>query len=177
MATWTVLAAALLAAAAGPASAQQYIRDEIRVNMRAGPGLQFKILRTLVSGEAVTQLGTQEDWIRIRMADGDEGWVPGGYVVEEAPASVALPSMQAKLASTRARIEELDRQLAGQTEAITELDTLRERNDYLEVENSRLSFSSTWKNMATGAGVVLAGILIGFMIPRGTGASRSKLKL
>jgi SH3 domain protein len=166
---------ALLAAAA-PAAAGEYIRDELRVNMRAGPGLQYKILKMLSSGEEVTRLASNEEWVQVRTSGGKVGWLPLGYLSKTPPPSVALPEVQAKLTQAQTRIEELDSKLATQTSAITELDELRRRNEELEVENQRLSFSATWKNLATGAAIIALGALIGLSIPRG-GASRSRLKL
>ncbi len=167
------LAAALLLAA--PAAAD-FISDQLNLDMRAGPGLQFKILRFLKSGDAVTRLSRDGDWSRIRTSEGKVGWVLSSFITSEPPASIVLPEVQARLEQSRSRIDELDRKLAEQTQAIAELEKLRERNEQLETENQRLSFSSTWKAMATGATIIAIGAIIGLAIPRGGGA-RSRLKL
>jgi hypothetical protein len=46
----------------------------------------------------------------------------------------------------------------------------------LEVDASNASANARWKALTAGAGIVLVGILIGLIAPRG-GGTRSKLKL
>ncbi len=161
---------------AAQADARSYIRDEIRVNMRAGPGLQYKIIELLTSGDPVRNLGTEQEWTRVRSAAGKEGWVPKGYVTNEPPPSVALPGVQAKLTQATSKIDELTKKLATQATAIQELDELRSSNQELLSEVNELTWSSGWKSMATGAAVIVLGMVIGLLIPRGSGA-RNRLKL
>jgi len=169
-----LIALAPFLALAVPAAAQtQYVRDELRVNMRTGPGNQYRITRVLVSGDAVTHLAENDGWVQIRAADGEEGWVPSGYVGAATPASVSLPRAEAKLAQAQARVEELEGRLGSQTDAITELETLRARNLELETENIQLVGSARWKSLGIGALIAAAGVALGAMWPRG-GASRAR---
>jgi len=158
------------------AARADYVRDEVYVHLRAGPGLQYKILKMLKSGDTVKRLSETDEWIQAQTTEGQTGWLPTGYLSAEPPPSVALPQVQAQLAQAQTRAEELDKKIADQSKAIGELDALRQRNAELENENARLSVAATWKNMATGVGIMLLGALIGLVIPRG-GASRTRLKL
>jgi SH3 domain protein len=158
------------------AARADYVRDEVYIHLRAGPGLQYKILKMLKSGEVVTRLSETDEWIQARTSEGQTGWLPTGYLSAEPPASVALPQLQAQLAQAQSRIEELDKKLASQEQALGELESLRQRSSELEAENARLSVAATWKNMATGVAIMLLGALIGLVIPRG-GVSRTRLKL
>ena len=54
--------------------------------------------------------------------------------------------------------------------------TLRERNRVLESDAARANANARWKSLTAGAGIVLVGILIGLIAPRG-GGTRSRLKL
>ncbi|MEE8557741.1 MAG: TIGR04211 family SH3 domain-containing protein, partial [Myxococcota bacterium] len=81
-----------------------WVRDEIRVNMRSGPGTQYRIVKLLRSGDEIQDLGTQGDWTRIRSNDGEEGWVPKGYMVEEPPASVTVPQLRTRLQLAEASV-------------------------------------------------------------------------
>jgi SH3 domain protein len=174
--TRTLLAIAL---AAFPLAARaDYVKDEVYVHMRAGPGLQYKILKTLKSGDQAKRLAETDEWIQVQLsnAEASVGWVPTGYLMEQAPASIALPQVQAELEQARGKLAELDKKLAEQGAAIGEIEALRKRSSDLEHENARLSAAATWKNMATGVGIMLLGALIGLVIPRG-GVSRTRLKL
>ena len=168
--------ALLLGAIALPVqAARRYVRDEIRINMRAGPGNQSKILKVLTSGEAVNRLGEVEGWVNVSLNGGEQGWVPGGYLVPEAPASVAVPRMQAEIEKANAQIGELEARLAEQAKSIEEVETLRSENQRLESENITLSNSSWARAIGTGGLIAFIGILVGAAWPRGGKSRRLKL--
>jgi SH3 domain protein len=178
MRSLAVIPALLIATFAVTVDAQEraYIRDEIRVNMRAGPGLQYRILRVLRSGELVEQLDEREDWVQVRISPaGPDGWIESGYVTPDAPPSVTLPQVQDQLTHAEARVVELEKKLAVQTNAMGELEQLRARNEALEAKNADLSFASGWKDMATGASIIVVGMVIG-LLARGASRDR-KIKL
>jgi hypothetical protein len=102
--------------------------------------------------------------------------VPSDNVSNAEPAMLSLPKVREKLASAEGRIGELDKKLVEQAAQLQELAGLRERNRVLEDDASRAAATARWKSLTAGAGIVLVGILIGLIAPRG-GGSRSKLKL
>ena len=170
------IALSLVLALVPLAAEADYVRDEVVVYLRAGPGLEYKILKALKSGDVVKRLSETDEWIQAQTSEGQTGWLPTGYLSAEPPPSVALPQVQAQLSQAHGRIDELEKKLASQGQAMGELDSLRQRSSELENENARLSVSSTWKNMATGVAILLLGALVGLVIPRG-GVSRTRLKL
>jgi len=161
----------------GAASANaEYVRDEVRVNMRVKPGNEYRITRVLKSGDRVVKVKKGE-WVQVRTLEGSEGWVPKGYVVDERPASVVLPELTAKLSEAELSIADLEAKLVEQEAALTELGELRESRSSLETENRRLSGASMWRSLATGAGIVLVGLVIGVFIPRNTPSRGRRIKL
>jgi uncharacterized protein YgiM (DUF1202 family) len=165
----------LLVVATARVAAADYIDGEVRAHLRAGPGIEFRILKILPAGAVVQTLGREADWIHVRFQD-MEGWVPNDNVSNEEPATAQLPRVREKLVSAEGRITELDQKLAAQTAQLEELAVLRERNRVLESDASRANASARWKSLTAGAGIVLVGILIGLIAPRG-GGTRSRLKL
>ncbi|MFI5314891.1 MAG: TIGR04211 family SH3 domain-containing protein [Myxococcota bacterium] len=160
----------------GGASARaDYIGGEVRVNLRAGPGLEFRILKILAAGATAQKLSAEGDWIQVRTSD-LEGWIPAGNLSNEEPPNVALPRAREKLAAADAHVTELEQKLAQQTSQLEELASLRERNRVLEDDASRANSTARWKTLATGAAITLVGILVGLLAPRGSG-QRSRLKL
>lgn len=144
--------------------------------MRTGPGTQYRITHRLKSGDVVTLLEKREDWVRVRTAEGQTGWVPAGFTSKEAPAVVALPEAQAQLARALDRISTLEAKLAAQSKAVQELESLRSKTERLSVENARLSGSTrAWELLAGGA-LLAVGALIGLLTPRGGGRQR-KIRL
>jgi len=171
---WLVLLALPLVLWARPASAD-YVDGQVQAHLRSGPGLEFRILKILPAGTVVQRLGRDGEWIRVRFGD-LEGWVPDGNVSADEPASLSLPKVREKLVSAEGKIAELDQKLATQTAQLEELAALRARADSLQEDVSRLNAGARWKSLTAGAGIVLFGILIGLLAPRG-GGTRSRLKL
>ena len=167
--------------AAAQSDARVWVRDEIRINMRSGPGDGFRILRTLSSGASLRVMGQDGDWLNVATGDGTEGWVPRRYVAPEMPASVALPIVEAEKTEALEQADSLRVQLASLHEAATELESLRTRNDQLESENAQLVRADRSQQLMLGAGIMLVGILLGIFWRHGSAsnslASGKRLKL
>lgn len=163
---------------ASPASAE-YVRDGIRINLRTQPGNQYRIIGTLASGDRVAKLSEVDDWIQVRVNNGDRrvGWVPKGYLTQEVPASLRLPQIQTQFASARERIQTLEQKVEAQAEAVLELEMLRTETTTLRTENLQLSGAERWRSLGMGALIAFVGILVGVVWPRGgtRGARRIKL--
>ncbi|MFQ5513587.1 MAG: TIGR04211 family SH3 domain-containing protein [Myxococcota bacterium] len=172
-----LLGLGMLGAAPVAQGAVIYIRDEVRVNMRSGPGQEYRILRVVRSGDQLRSLEARDDWILVRTPEGEEGWVPARYATEAPPPSVALPTVRAKLDNAQAELEELRARLATQTEALEELGTLKQRNALLEKENRSLVWADTWRKWLTGAGIAAFFLLVGGLWPSGSGSRSRKIKL
>lgn len=172
-----VLALALAALVLTPRPARaDFVDGEVRVYLRAGPGLEFRILKILSAGTVAQRLGGADgDWLRVRVGD-LEGWVPAANLSAEEPPNVALPHVREKLTSAEGKMGELEQKLTQQTAQLEELAALRERNRVLEDDASRASATARWKMLAAGSAITLVGILIGLLAPRGSG-TRSRLKL
>ena len=167
-----VLAVCVLGASRASAD---YIGGDVRVYLRAGPGLEFRILKILGMGAPAQKLSRAGEWVQVRV-EGVEGWIPAGDLSDEEPANVALPKLREKLVAAEARASELGQKLSQQTAQLEELASIKERNRVLEDDASRANATARWKSLATGAGITLVGILIGLLAPRGSG-TRSRLKL
>lgn len=175
----SVLASLLLFCLTATAQAKTgYVRDQIHVNMRTGPGNQFRIVRMLESGNALQIHQEKENWIQVVAPGGKGGWMPKRFLTKKLPAVVLLPQVQEKLARAEKSVEDLRNRLAVQEKTIQELETLRQRNKFLETRTSELSFADTWRKWATGA--VIAGIFLIFghlYSPRGAGQRTRKIRL
>ncbi len=180
LATVATMAMAGITWGVGPATADaEYIRDGIRINLRARPGQKYRIVKTLASGDRVTKLSEVDEWIQVRVDNGEQtvGWVPKGYLTAQVPASLALPRIQSQLASERQRNEALEAKLGAQAEAVLELDTLRARNTTLETLNMQLSGAERWRSLGMGALIALGGLIVGVFWPRGGGRGSRRIKL
>uniref|UniRef100_A0A7C5EQT5 SH3b domain-containing protein n=1 Tax=Desulfobacca acetoxidans TaxID=60893 RepID=A0A7C5EQT5_9BACT len=69
-----------------------------RLNLRAGPGMDFPKISSLERNEAVEKLGETDDWFQVRVKkDGTLGWVASRYLsptpVAQPPETVTPPSV------------------------------------------------------------------------------------
>ena len=73
------------------------VRSQQRVNVRAGPGTGNAVIGLLAPGSGVQILASEEaaDWYRVRLDDGDEGWVSAALLRVVAEVSASRPADEA----------------------------------------------------------------------------------
>ena len=79
-----------LAGAGAVAQDERYVTDQLRLEMRTGPGTSNRIVRMLDSGTRVAVRAEQDGWSRIALPDGGEGWILSRYLMAEEPARARL---------------------------------------------------------------------------------------
>ncbi|TVZ39486.1 SH3 domain protein [Alteromonadaceae bacterium 2753L.S.0a.02] len=108
-----------------PALAQQelrYITDLLYVPLRSGQGNEFRIVnKGLRSGTTIYYVapGDTDEWIKVRTAEGVEGWIRSQYIQEEETANIKL------------------------NRALSELAQLKKANGELSAENTALKSQNT----------------------------------
>lgn len=50
------------------------------LNLRAGPGTNYRIIQRLYAGQGVNDTGSQGNWLRVQLADGTVGWTSSRYL-------------------------------------------------------------------------------------------------
>lgn len=163
-------------AAALPAAAETiaWVRGELKLNYRSAPSNQATPLGIVTTGDQVVVLERRGSWTRIRVANGDTGWVPDGVLVAEAPPVERVAQLEAELAAVREELAVAQREIETLQRRDEEREArAREREaafEQLEQENRDLRAGERWPYMITGASILGAGLTAGLLI-RG-GASR-----
>lgn len=49
------------------------------LNLRTGPGTNYRIVQRLYAGQGVFDVGSQGNWMRVRLPDGTVGWASSRY--------------------------------------------------------------------------------------------------
>lgn len=129
------LAAILVLATSTAFAATRYVTDELRVGVRSGAGNQYRIIEVIDSGTRVETLQSQGEWSEVRTSQGNTGWMPTQYLVEQPVAADRLRSVRAELETARERIAELEEALA---QARSEAESATERIESLSAEKERL---------------------------------------
>lgn len=131
----------ILSLCAGLAQSQtRYVSDELVITFRTGPGPSNSITRNLTSGDRVEVLEERPDdgWARVRLDDGDEGWVLMQYLQPEPTANLLLQTARRDLTEAETEVEALRSQVSElQTEldaTRSELEEIRSRSANIERE-------------------------------------------
>jgi SH3 domain protein len=154
-----------------------WIKDELRINLRSGPGVQFRILGRLKTGDRLEVLQRGDGWTEVRTGDQGDGWIPEGYLQGAPPAGMRLAQSEAATEEFREQIDSL----AGQVDALgQENASLAARDgeqraeiERLTGENRELKAGARWPEWITGASILGAGMAIGAIL-RGTPGRRGR---
>jgi SH3 domain protein len=177
-------AAALLVVATSAARAERaWVRGDVRLNVRTGPGTEFRIIEMLTTGDEVRVIERGTDWIRVALAEkGEEGWIPEGYLQTEPPAALQLEEVRAELARVRAELEAATTETGrlketGETLASRDGEQ-RAAIDRLTQENVELRAGARVPELVAGASILGMGMIVGALLYRGASRSRpSRIRL
>lgn len=166
------LALALPLFASAPAAAADigWVRGNIRLNLRAGAGTQFKILKAVETGDQLEVLARGESWTRVRTSDGETGWIPAGYLETEPPPTLRLAQLESETATLRSQLEEIRSEASTLRESNATLAAndsgQREEIESLKIENYELRAGSRYQEWITGALILGLGMIVGAFLHR-----------
>ena len=210
----------VLLACQAAAASKAFVTDILRVTLRAGPGIKYKIVTMLSSGQSVEVIEEKGDWSHIRVTaegavNGQEGWVMTRFLMSRPPWELQATSfveenkdLKEKLSVTEknlndvmTREEDLSSKLLTSTQALdglkkefealkrgasgylklsaahkvaaSKLESVQKEAQELNAENERLRSSQRNKWFATGALVLLCGLMIGLVFGRQQSKRRS----
>jgi SH3 domain protein len=173
-----LLACAVLAASiavpSGLAHAESgWVKDELRLNLRSGPGTQYRIIGVIKTGDSAQILSRGDGWTKVRMADADEGWLPAGYLQPEPPARIALSRSQARASELEASLAALTgeaQELRSSNTSLSETDGGQKTEiERLTRENLELRAGARWPEWIAGACLLSAGMIVGAILHRNSG--------
>jgi SH3 domain protein len=113
-----------------PASAdavKRYITD-VEITLRTGQGIDHKIIALVKSGQEVAVLEEGDQWTRVRLPNGTEGWVVSRFLTDEKPSGILLEELRQKH----------DALLAHADSPLKEIIRLKEKNKTLRFEIASL---------------------------------------
>jgi len=160
----------LLLLATTAAAETVYVIDELRLSVRANPNSSDPAIARVNTGDPLTVLESDNRYVKVRTADGIEGWVSKAYVSEERPARLKLEQLQQEYGRTQTELGEVREALNAGTElnkALEQrLDELKRENADLQKQLERYTsslaqFQRKYAWMFQSAGV-LALLLLGF---------------
>jgi SH3 domain protein len=175
-----LFAAATLAAMAARAETA-WVKDELRLNLRSGPTLEYRIKGFIKTGDSVTILSRREGWVQVRTAESGDGWVEDGFLSAEPPAAMRLARMETETADARGKFSSLTervQQLETENGALTETEkTQREELEAITRDNMELRAGARWPEWIAGASILAVGMLMGAILQSANGRrARPKIR-
>ncbi|MBE9547251.1 MAG: TIGR04211 family SH3 domain-containing protein, partial [Proteobacteria bacterium] len=91
-----------------PASAKtMYITDVLWITLRTGPSNEHKVVGMLKSNEEVEVLEEQEDWTKVRLKNGKEGYALSRFLTSDVPKSLVISGLQRRVEKLKGEISSL----------------------------------------------------------------------
>ena len=136
-----IAAVACLLCASVAHAETRYVTDKLSIEVRRGPGNEYKITRNVEAGAELEVLEqTPDGYSRVHVGDaqGTEGWVLTQFLSTERSARDRLAAAEKTASDAKARAAELERQVAELTAQLgdtkTELDHTRDNHEHVSRE-------------------------------------------
>ncbi|MFI5217262.1 MAG: TIGR04211 family SH3 domain-containing protein [Candidatus Limnocylindria bacterium] len=144
-----------------------WVDDQVRLNLRTGPGNQYRILDSVETGDSVEILSRGDGWIEVN-ADGKTGWVPDGYLQADPPAVVKLARIESEAAELRTRSQQIGEdaeKLRGEHEQLAAREAeQRTELERLTRDNLELRAGARWPEWIAGACILAVGMALGALL-------------
>lgn len=165
-----------------------FIKDNLFIYMHAGPATRFRIKGSVNAGTEVTvlQRDAESDFIQIRDQKDRTGWIDKRFFSEQPGLAATLETTNTTLKEELEQAQQIIQQAESESFPLQEqVKTLREQNNNLSSQINELSTSKdalqkqidqtqesqAHLQMMYGAGIGLAGLILGlilpFLIPKG----------
>lgn len=129
------------------------VTDVLRISVREGNGSDYKIIDVIESGQEVEVISMSDEWAKVRLPNGKEGWLAGKYLTSRKADNAATKTMREKEAllntqnaalrkeinQLRDELKNINLQLAESKQALfvttKSVETLKDNpNNYAELE-------------------------------------------
>jgi len=167
----------LLSFASSAAAESAWVRGA-PLNMRSGPGNEFRILGTTQPGDRMNVLKRGEGWTRIETGEGKKGWIAAGYLDPQAPPAIRLAEVEAEVAQLRESLSSTtadSERLRSSNDTLSSNDTGQKQEiERLTKDNYKLRAGTRSAEWLTGALILSMGMVLGAILHSITGRRRSQ---
>ena len=167
----------LLLLAAPSLAERAWVKDELILNLRAGPGREFRILGVIKTGDQLDVLKRTSEWTQVEIGRIGRGWIPDGYLQADPPARLLLPQREVETAELReeaARLAADSEELQSTNRRLAERGESRNQKiERLVRENLELRVGPRWPEWIAGASILGVGMILGGLLQRSTARRKS----
>ena len=156
---------------------RRWVKDELVLNLRSGPGNEFRILGVIKTGDEIDVLERASEWTQVEVDRFGRGWIPNGYLQTDPPARHLLPQREVETAELREEIERLtseSEELHSANRRLAERDQSRNQKiERLVRENLELRVGPRWPEWIAGASILGVGMILGSILQKNSARSKS----
>ena len=117
-----------------------YITDNLRLGLHEAADTSDRAFRTLESGQELEIISRDRNYARIRLPDGEQGYVKAAYLVSEKPARLIVSEMRSANEKLRQEIESTKAAFASPAATIEGLQQqVAEKNAALDNSTARVA--------------------------------------
>ncbi len=137
--------AAMLLTTSALAVEKRYVKDELWLPLRTGPGQEYRIIKSLQSGEHLIFIEQPEDsdYTKVKTDKGDEGFVLTRFLDDEPVAKEKLILAQRELESVREQLQQAEQQRDDLQQQLSSTsnssESLQQQNTELQQELNRIT--------------------------------------
>ena len=84
----------------------RYVSDQLIITMREGQGKQYKIIKMLKSGTPLEIIEESEEYLKVRIKSGSEGWVLKQFITSETPKPDIIAGLEKEIDRLNTKIEQ-----------------------------------------------------------------------
>lgn len=104
---WCGVLLLLCLSGTGVGAETMYVSDILKLTLRTGPSIEHKILAVVESGQQLALLESGQEWSRVQLPNGKEGWILSRYLTPDETSNVKLERLQAQHKNLTAQAAEL----------------------------------------------------------------------
>ena len=148
-----------------------YVSDTtLKANLRTGNTFDRRIIAMLRSGTQVTLIREEGGWAEVALEDGRRGWILKNYLSDRPPWRVTAQKLLSENQRLQQQVGNLEQDhqnlLEKKVKLETDLDDKSQKLKELQKANDNMKTSHNLRWFLGGAGVVLAGWILGFWMGR-----------
>lgn len=92
-----------------------YVSDSFWITLRTGPGIEYKIIGFLRSGEALQVISSEGDWTKVKPLNNprykEEGWILTRFVMHRRPYKFVAERLKKENSDLKKQVSDLRKQL------------------------------------------------------------------
>jgi len=150
----------------------RYVTDQLVLTLRQGPSGNSKILKTLPTDTSLEVLGSSGEYLQVRTAEGEEGYVIERYLTTATPKAKIIAKLEEENQSLAQKLGKAEEILAKQEQVLKtrneaedtkarEKAALEAEVEALRQEKAEVLTAVGIKWFMAGAGVFFVGLLCG----------------